>query len=192
MGIEQQQREQDSSATDSQDNDIALEEQTKTDADDLEEAKSITTKRPDDPKPHSTVDTAACSDEIDFWDKNSSKLRQEEEFDVLSAHNKLVVENLGKEIKYYQASSSEMYGGVSTDYLDENSIFDPKSPYAAGKVFAHHMTKIYRESYNLFCVNGILFNHESPERGETFEQEKLQEELEGLFMVYKTIFLLEI
>ena len=48
------------------------------------------------------------------------------------------VKNLGKEIKYYQASSSEMYGGVSTDYLDENSIFDPKSPYAAGKVFAHH------------------------------------------------------
>ena len=83
------------------------------------------------------------------------------------------VKNLGKEIKYYQASSSEMYGGVSTDYLDENSIFDPKSPYAAGKVFAHHMTKIYRESYNLFCVNGILFNHESPERGETFVTRKI-------------------
>ena len=66
-----------------------------------------------------------------------------------------------------------MYGGVSTDYLDENSIFDPKSPYAAGKVFAHHMTKIYRESYNLFCVNGILFNHESPERGETFVTRKI-------------------
>ena len=51
--------------------------------------------------------------------------------------------------------------------------FNPKSPYAVGKVFAHEMTKVYRESYGLFCVNGILFNHESPVRGETFVTRKI-------------------
>jgi GDPmannose 4,6-dehydratase len=57
--------------------------------------------------------------------------------------------------------------------LSENSLLIPKSPYAAGKVFAHHMTQIYRESYGLFSVNGILFNHESPLRGETFVTRKI-------------------
>jgi len=83
------------------------------------------------------------------------------------------VKNLDNEIKFYQASSSEMYGGSSGNLLDENSIFDPKSPYAAAKVYAHNLTKIYRESYGLFCVNGILFNHESPRRGETFVTRKI-------------------
>ena len=76
-------------------------------------------------------------------------------------------------IKFYQASSSEMYGGQTNKKLNEESLFDPKSPYAASKVFAHDITKIYRESYNLFCVNGILFNHESPFRGETFVTRKI-------------------
>ena len=66
-----------------------------------------------------------------------------------------------------------MYGGANEEKLDELSLFDPKSPYAASKVFAHNMTKIYRESYGLFCVNGILFNHESPLRGETFVTRKI-------------------
>ena len=66
-----------------------------------------------------------------------------------------------------------MYGGGEVIKLDENSPFDPKSPYAASKVFAHNMTKIYRDSYELFCVNGILFNHESPHRGETFVTRKI-------------------
>ena len=83
------------------------------------------------------------------------------------------VKNLDKETKYYQASSSEMYGGESTKPLDENSPFNPLSPYAAGKLFAHNLTKLYRESYNLFAVNGILFNHESPLRGETFVTRKI-------------------
>ena len=78
-----------------------------------------------------------------------------------------------KEIKFYQASSSEMYGGASEISLNEDSLLDPKSPYAASKVFAHNITKIYRESYDLFCVNGILFNHESPQRGETFVTRKI-------------------
>tara|TARA_Y100001970_G_scaffold292943_1_gene436704 strand:- start:846 stop:1877 length:1032 start_codon:yes stop_codon:yes gene_type:complete len=77
------------------------------------------------------------------------------------------------QIKFYQASSSEMYGGINKEMLNEESPFVPKSPYAASKVFAHNMTKLYRESYDLFCVNGILFNHESPVRGETFVTRKI-------------------
>ena len=83
------------------------------------------------------------------------------------------VKNLDKEIKFYQASSSEMYGGAERKKLNENDQFDPKSPYAAGKLFAHNLTKIYRDSYQLFCSNGILFNHESPRRGETFVTRKI-------------------
>ena len=83
------------------------------------------------------------------------------------------VKNSEKKIKYYQASSSEMFGGVDDNKLNENSKFIPKSPYAASKVFAHQMTKIYRESYDVFGVNGILFNHESPYRGETFVTRKI-------------------
>ena len=66
-----------------------------------------------------------------------------------------------------------MYGGKSNISLIEISTFEPLSPYAAGKVFAHNITKLYRESYNLFAVNGILFNHESPHRGETFVTRKI-------------------
>lgn len=83
------------------------------------------------------------------------------------------IRHLDKEVKFYQASSSEMFGGTSNNMLNEKSIFDPKSPYGASKVFAHEITKIYRESYNLFGVNGILFNHESPYRGETFVTRKI-------------------
>lgn len=78
-----------------------------------------------------------------------------------------------RNIKFYQASSSEMYGGDDKDALNEESTFNPKSPYAISKLFAHEMTKIYRESYDMFCVNGILFNHESPLRGETFVTRKI-------------------
>ena len=83
------------------------------------------------------------------------------------------IKNLDKKTKFYQASSSEMYGGKEEIKLNEQSAFNPLSPYAASKVFAHNMTKIYRESYDLFCVNGILFNHESPYRGETFVTRKI-------------------
>jgi len=83
------------------------------------------------------------------------------------------VKNLDNDVKYYQASSSEMFGGVDNKPLNEESLFIPKSPYAAGKLFAHNMTRIYRESYDMFCSNGILFNHESPMRGETFVTRKI-------------------
>jgi GDPmannose 4,6-dehydratase len=91
------------------------------------------------------------------------------------------VKNANKEIKYYQASSSEMYGGIDSTVLSENSLFNPKSPYAVGKLFAHEMTKVYRESYDLFCVNGILFNHESPARGETFVTRKITRAVGRIF-----------
>ena len=83
------------------------------------------------------------------------------------------VRHSNNEIKFYQASSSEMYGGINKEMLNEKSPLIPKSPYAASKVFAHNMTKLYRESYDLFCVNGILFNHESPHRGQTFVTRKI-------------------
>ena len=83
------------------------------------------------------------------------------------------IKNTNKDIKFYQASSSEMYGGAKKEKLNETSEFDPKSPYAVGKLFAHNMTKVYRDSYDLFAVNGILFNHESPHRGETFVTRKI-------------------
>ena len=83
------------------------------------------------------------------------------------------IRNIEKDIKFYQASSSEMFGGAEKIVLNEESLFEPKSPYAAGKVFAHNITKVYRESYGIFAVNGILFNHESPHRGETFVTRKI-------------------
>ena len=91
-----------------------------------------------------------------------------------------------KEIKFYQASSSEMYGGATRNKLDENSMFDPKSPYAVSKVFAHDMTKVYRDSYNLFCTNGILFNHESPHRGETFVTRKITKAVGRIYLGLQT------
>ena len=83
------------------------------------------------------------------------------------------VKNSNKKMKYYQASSSEMFGGEKVEKLNENSPLVPKSPYANSKVFAHEASILYRQSYNIFAVNGILFNHESPRRGETFVTRKI-------------------
>src|SRR5208283_4412885 len=74
--------------------------------------------------------------------------------------------------KYYQASSSELFG-ASPPPQNEKTPFYPRSPYAAAKVYAHWMTVNYRDGYNLFACNGILFNHESPRRGETFVTRKI-------------------
>lgn len=74
--------------------------------------------------------------------------------------------------KFYQASSSEMFGATPPPQ-SENSEFYPRSPYGAAKVYAYWMTRNYREAYSLFAVNGILFNHESPRRGETFVTRKI-------------------
>ncbi len=78
----------------------------------------------------------------------------------------------GNNIKFYQASSSELFGD-SPPPQSIDSDFRPRSPYAAAKLYAHWMAKIYREGHNLFACNGILFNHESPRRGETFVTRKI-------------------
>lgn len=79
----------------------------------------------------------------------------------------------GQEVRFYQAGSSEMFGLVQAVPQSETTPFYPRSPYACAKVFAHWATVNYRESYNLFACNGILFNHESPRRGETFVTRKI-------------------
>jgi GDPmannose 4,6-dehydratase len=78
----------------------------------------------------------------------------------------------GIKTRYYQASSSELYGD-SPPPQDEDTPFHPRSPYAAAKLYSYWITKNYREAYGLFAVNGILFNHESPRRGETFVTRKI-------------------
>jgi GDPmannose 4,6-dehydratase len=89
---------------------------------------------------------------------------------VLEAARQL---NKKKLVKVYQASSSEMYGEVLETPQTENTPFQPQSPYACAKVYAFHQTVNYRKSYDMFAVNGILFNHESPRRGETFVTRKI-------------------
>ena len=79
----------------------------------------------------------------------------------------------GIEVKFYQAGSSEMFGKVQDVPQKETTPFYPRSPYACAKVYAHWQTLNYRESYQLFACNGILFNHESPRRGETFVTRKI-------------------
>lgn len=81
-------------------------------------------------------------------------------------------EHTGKKVKFYQASSSEMFGATPPPQ-SENTPFYPRSPYACAKVFAYHTTRNYREAHNIFAVNGILFNHESERRGETFVTKKI-------------------
>ena len=78
----------------------------------------------------------------------------------------------GKKIKFYQASSSEMFGSALPPQ-SENTQFQPQSPYACAKLYSYWLTKNYRDGYNIFACNGILFNHESPRRGETFVSRKI-------------------
>ena len=83
------------------------------------------------------------------------------------------IKKVDKKIKFYQAGSSEMFGKVVEIPQTEKTPFYPRSPYGAAKVYSHWITINYRESYDLFACNGILFNHESPLRGETFVTKKI-------------------
>jgi len=87
-----------------------------------------------------------------------------------------------KRIKFYQASSSEMFGDVLENFQSEKTPLNPQSPYAIAKVFGHYMTQNYRESYGMYAVSGILFNHESPLRGEEFVTRKI---IIGLIKILK-------
>ncbi|MBT6117302.1 MAG: GDP-mannose 4,6-dehydratase, partial [Rhodospirillaceae bacterium] len=80
---------------------------------------------------------------------------------------------LEKTVRFYQASTSELYGDTPTVPQDENTPFKPRSPYAAAKLYAYWMTVNYREAYGMHASNGILFNHEGPTRGETFVTRKI-------------------
>lgn len=86
------------------------------------------------------------------------------------------------EIKFYQASTSEMFGNVLETPQKETTPFYPRSPYGVAKLYAHWITKNYRESYNMYNCSGILFNHESPRRGETFVTKKITM---GVANIYK-------
>ena len=95
------------------------------------------------------------------------------------------IKSINKKIKYYQASSSEMFGKVkSKKSINENTPFYPRSMYAVSKVFAYHSSVHYREAYGLFACNGILFNHESPRRGPTFVTKKI---VQGLSRVKRGV-----
>ena len=92
-----------------------------------------------------------------------------------------------KKIKFYQAGTSEMYGKVLETPQNENTPFNPVSPYAAAKLYAYYMVKCYREGYNLFAVNGILFNHESPRRGKNFLTMKVVNAVNDIATEKKTL-----
>ena len=95
------------------------------------------------------------------------------------------IKSINSKIKYYQASSSEMFGKVSNKKsINEKTLFHPQSMYGVAKVFAYHTTVHYREAYNIFASNGILFNHESPRRGPTFVTKKI---VQGLIRIKKGI-----
>lgn len=83
------------------------------------------------------------------------------------------IRRLGLACRFYQASSSEMFGKVRETPQRETTPFHPRSPYGVAKVFAHHVTRVYRENYGMFACSGILFNHESPRRGENFVTRKI-------------------
>lgn len=89
---------------------------------------------------------------------------------------------LEDKVKFYQASTSEMYGLVQENPQSEKTPFYPRSPYGVAKLYAHWITKNYRESYGMFACSGILFNHESPRRGETFVTRKITRDLTRVSM----------
>src|SRR3954469_23809186 len=95
-----------------------------------------------------------------------------------------------KKTKFYQASTSELYGDVLEIPQKESTPFNPRSPYGAAKAYAFYITKNYREAYNMFACNGILFNHESPIRGETFVTRKITRAVARIHLgLQKKIFL---
>jgi GDPmannose 4,6-dehydratase len=105
------------------------------------------------------------------------------EVDAIGAVRLLdAIRDTGINTKYYQASTSELFGGLPESApQNENTPFYPKSPYGAAKLYAYWITVNYRESYNLYACNGILFNHESPRRGETFVTKKITKAVANIY-----------
>ncbi len=98
------------------------------------------------------------------------------EFTALGVTKMLeAIRTVNKKIRFYQASSSEMFGKVKETPQSEKTPFYPRSPYGVAKVYGHYITVNYRESYDMFCVSGILFNHESPRRGKEFVTRRISD-----------------
>ena len=121
-------------------------------------------------KPHEVYNLAAQSFVPASW--NQPVLTAE--FSAVGVTRLLEAIRLAdRKIRFYQASSSEMYGKVLETPQSESTPFNPRSPYGAAKVYAHYITVTFRESYGLYAVSGILFNHESPRRGREFVTRKV-------------------
>ena len=123
-------------------------------------------------KPHEIYNLAAQSHvavsfEVPEYTANADALGALRILEAIKFHN------FQKNTKFYQAGTSEMFGKVQTIPQNEKTDFYPLSPYGVAKVYAHWITRNYREAYNIFASNGILFNHESPRRGETFVTKKI-------------------
>ena len=124
----------------------------------------------DEVRPHEFYNLAAMSFVPASWDQPmlTGEFNSQGVTRVLDA-----IRRVDTAIRFYQASSSEMYGKVRETPQPEDTPFYPRSPYGVSKVFAHYITVNYRESYDLFAVSGILFNHESPRRGLEFVTRKV-------------------
>ena len=130
-------------------------------------SKIIHDTRPDEIYNLAAQSHVAVSFEVPEYTANADALG------VLRILEAIKFHKLEKKTKFYQAGTSEMFGKVLTVPQNEKTPFYPMSPYGVAKVYAHWITKNYREAYNIFASNGILFNHESPRRGETFVTKKI-------------------
>ena len=124
--------------------------------------------------PHEVYNLAAMSFVAQSWQlvNLTTEVTAKGTLNMLEACKDFAGNDIGS-IRYYQASSSEMFGATTTSPQDETTAFWPRSPYGVAKVFSHHMTINYRESYGMFACSGILFNHESPRRPEQFVSRKI-------------------
>ena len=130
-------------------------------------SKIIYSTKPDEIYNLAAQSHVAVSFEVPEYTANADGLGALRILEAIKFHK------LEKKTKFYQAGTSEMYGKVQTIPQNEKTPFYPLSPYGVAKLYAHWITKNYREAYNIFGCNGILFNHESPRRGETFVTKKI-------------------
>ena len=138
---------------------------------DITDATSVSTiiysTKPDEIYNLAAQSHVAVSFEVPEYTANADALGTLRILEAIKFHK------LEKKTKFYQAGTSEMYGKVQSIPQTEKTSFYPLSPYGVAKLYAHWITKNYREAYNIFGCNGILFNHESPRRGETFVTKKI-------------------
>ena len=130
-------------------------------------SKIIESIKPDEIYNLAAQSHVAVSFEVPEYTANADALGTLRILEAIKFHK------LEKKTKFYQAGTSEMYGKVQETPQNEKTNFYPLSPYGVAKLYAHWITKNYREAYNIFGCNGILFNHESPRRGETFVTKKI-------------------